>query len=315
MDINAVLFSFAANTGLPLDDPNLHKKYVAVHINVVPTHLVYNYVGDDYRLLELEAPLKAYKKIDAQTFVHVMRGTKISPSISFNNFKDSVPLLPKEEWKQMAYFVGLSFCSDFKFVASVWDRPLDNAFEASKVNTLQKQLCAVKVTGDYAKDVGAVIAKLAPLGFEVVEPDSVPTGVQHFEPKIQITPSKHVGESLANLRPLMEEYRIKAKLPPTIDTKKLAKQMLCAALGVGCESLLVGAQNEFTPSPPVNVVLSIVDSMPPLKLTVTDSLSRLAVDTQVYKWSDKTYIKCLLARKLLREQEIDAQLIKEIELF
>jgi hypothetical protein len=131
------MLAFAKHTKQSEEDiantSKLAQKYIAVHVTLAPTPLVYNCIASDYKLLELRThnpPLDHYQQesIDVPTFVHITKNgfQNLQESIENENkwqfysfFKETVFPKPVGEevwksyykpdlWKERAYFLALN---------------------------------------------------------------------------------------------------------------------------------------------------------------------------------------------------------------
>lgn len=132
-----MLAAFAKHTRQSEEDAanisKLAQKYIAVHVTLAPTPLVYNCIASDYKLLELRThnpPLQHYQQesMDVPTFVHITKNgfQNLHESIEHENkwqfysfFKETVFPKPVGEeawksyhkpdlWKERAYFLALN---------------------------------------------------------------------------------------------------------------------------------------------------------------------------------------------------------------
>lgn len=249
-----------------LDTSKIAQKYVAVHIGDETT---YNCVSNDYNALKLRThnpPLSVYAqhgKIDVPTFVGAM--SSIAASLSegpvFQTFQHE--FFPKphdqekwqwlerpDQWKEPAAFVAMTMYQSPKFGEMV------DAIGAKGVDRYKLKQFMQKHQKDsvqIAHEVGTILSQIKMpenlyLGQPLTKSSSSSSSFsfpfsEGERKKNLITLDKKGplggsgGKTLADLRPLMEPYRVRAGLNKTFNTEKLAKQIMISALNVPSDSV------------------------------------------------------------------------------
>ena len=233
-------------------------------------------------------PLAAYSEptnapIDPVTFAEIVKqgfgpsGKKhahlIESSIEFNRFVDLitqrapdqeswVDVCRKDKWKDVALFLGLNYKENpcfYKILKAVSEK--DDVSELNKhmlaykprnMQALEKEMVAfiqsIDLPVEFCDQIfSASIASDSPLvsATKGIEPRQVEEKggkksviLSHLEPQ----------NNLEDLRERMEPYRRRAGLPVVVDTKRIAQQLVYAALGEDIPAnLLTKSQRALIP--------------------------------------------------------------------
>lgn len=247
-------------------------RYLAIHVNVVPTIGAYASVADDFRVVELRThnpPIKVYSQngnINIATYIYLMSSipndTKKPRRLeAFSQFSDEFfPRVEGEEkwkhisrpnqWKEKATFLALNF----KNASNLYG--LIEAIHGKEVAPVMHQrVRAYNVkqlkSEDLLNDINVIIKQVtvpaqdmvllssSQMGTPLPKEDDLPRGPPEVAPlkNVLITKTSPPTKKLEELRPRMEAYRKRAGINATVSTTRIAKQMLYAALGTPVENV------------------------------------------------------------------------------
>lgn len=283
-----ILQSFALHLQLSAseceDASAVAQRYLAIHVNVVPTIGAYANIADDFRVVELRThnpPINVYSQkgvIDVPTFVYLMSSIpndtkKPKRMEAFSQFVDEFfPRIQGEErwkqisrpnqWKEKATFLALNF-KDYKLMEAIHGK--------ESAPDIHQRLRAYNVKqklkpDELLNDINTIIKQVTvpahdmvllaknQMGAPVADVDVAPTTfVKEVVPlkKVLIINTSTPTKTLEELRPRMEAYRKRAGINATVSTARIAKQMLYAALGTPLEkvppAILGTFQKSITP--------------------------------------------------------------------
>lgn len=248
------LRAFAAHTGLPLEEgdeslTSVARKYLAVHVNVVPARLSYAHVASDFDLLEMHAqnpPLSSYavsRTLDAEALVWIMRNTSaIKTNATLATFCAEALACQPRSWKDGAYLLALATARgqspQFRsLIKAIYDA--DNAeqkgYFPDVYNAVKRHVLPMSSAGQQktAADIGAIIASINlphtledAAGVAAIEIQPVAQTIASLPAgKIVITPTAPTI-SLADLRSQLEPFRKRALLPPLAQPRQVALKFL-----------------------------------------------------------------------------------------
>lgn len=182
------MLAFAKHTKQSEEDianvSKLAQKYIAVHVTLAPTPLVYNCIASDYKLLELRThnpPLEHYQQesIDVPTFVHITKNgfQNLHENIENENkwqfysfFKETVFPKPVGEeawksyykpdlWKERAYFLALNCNNKAQFGSLIRAIHAENATEPVD-KEMANQLISKLI--EFTKDTKHILVNIDP---------------------------------------------------------------------------------------------------------------------------------------------------------
>ena len=87
--MNKVLESFAVSARIDGEDATqIARKYLAVHVSLVPTQLSYAMIASDYQALDLRTPLSHYATQcpDPATFIQLMQTSEYTGCKTLSHF-------------------------------------------------------------------------------------------------------------------------------------------------------------------------------------------------------------------------------------
>lgn len=328
------------------------QKYLALGCNVVPTQCVYDSISSDYKWIEMRThnpPVHTYANektapIDIATFTEVIKQgypSTIQKQVlgEFNHFVDTVILAPqgrldqerwieacrKDKWRDVALFLGLSYKENPKFY-----QLLKTITESDNVSSLHKSMVEYKPRDKQtmASDIATLIKSIQLPPSFVDALDTAPHMTPNTQSPTPLVSQTQVGPTqfkfvqseqpnvvipIETLRtPVMEAYRKRAGLTPIVETKRIAQQMLVAALGDSInvedipKAILLRSQSRIEPlktQEEHELVSDIIQS----NLISVDTLEKaLLLSNQVKqitdvcnqkKWEARNLLACLVQPK------------------
>jgi hypothetical protein len=258
------MYAFSKKNKIPINN-QLLKKYVALHIESVPTDFVYANIGTDYQLMKMK---NHGTKMDLNTFLFICSTglNQVSSELTaskmpvFKEFVDAcLPRLEQEQawmtetradkWKDRAIFLAIN-TNDHVFSYDVVSKLLQSA-STDKI----KKICSYQFPDKkaLAVDIGnlidsihvdtEIIAEKYPLVEEQEEQQNTFKIVQQPKSDIKFV-DKAFQESNLNLREQLEPFRKRSNLLATVDTTKLTKQFLLSALNVKTPPTTILGKNQ-----------------------------------------------------------------------
>jgi hypothetical protein len=307
------------------------RRYIALHVNVVPTSHVYSAIASDYKVVELRThnpPIKSYAmkaNVDIPTYVYVMQtipDDTVRPAKrleAFTRFSEELFPRPKGEerykyitrpnqWKEKATFVALNF----KNSANLLDL-METLHGKAKATDMFKRVRSYQdpKAVEMQQDFSEILKQIAIPAEDMVllskaqlpapqPPIQVAAPVEVLPmAKVLVTKTSVASKTLDDIRPSMEAYRKRAGLNATVSTTKIAKQMLYAALGTPVSNLPDGVlgtfQKELTPLKidEVSVALDSIDAFQNVELDANSSayLVALATLSKQYEWNTRDLLR------------------------
>ncbi len=346
------------------------QRYIAVHVNVAPTAIAYAVVSDDYKMLELKAtnpPLHVYRTgnrpINTGALITACQNMSGS-SHSFDAFRETVLPRPIDEetwvymsnttqqWKDKAYFMALNFKEHATLkplIESIYAYPAERvALMDTEPDRIYKEMLQYEPKQNptqLAHDIGRMIASIQvesndiiianvandPLQFKV--DDELPVLRKKKSSTVIINSEiSPITESFAQLRPEMEAYRKRAGLNATIDTKKLAKQMIYVASELDEDAvprdMLGRFQKKLAPlvgDEEKSVALRCVDAFASVPKTFqpnnSERIKTISAITKRKQWDAKMLLKAAIvpqafldAPSFAKYQKIDIHRNHDVEL-
>lgn len=278
--MESALEDFAHNTRLPLDDPLLLHKYLAVHV-AQDAHVTYAHLGaTDYARVRLNAhnpPLETYsqsKEIDAGVFLEAMKGignSSSSPSPLLEDFESTFFPRPKDEevwvkhvvanqdhWKPAALLLCLAMGRDkpnFPKLARAID-PNINLIQLASYEVSPKELAreAAKQIAQIKTDNDMVLCEKV-----VEEEEKKMEQQQQVEVDVDAIPLATQApwdDSMYQVHPLIRDWKTKCGLSQLFPNDKTIRQLVARYIGVENVPGSLLASRQRNPLPQVEPISS-----------------------------------------------------------
>jgi len=254
-----VLKQFAAHINGHDDEQSmalLARKYLALHVRVVPTNTAYTYIAGDYDLLTLrvrDPPISVYSSetspIDVAAVVDIFkRGYLVKQNEKNKTLSAFVAstVSGAQPWKDAAYLYALNVRGSPQFHDLVQtihrEVPVSGRLFADVYNQVKKY--TLPRNEQTAKDMGMLIASLTypePVvdDFDTLAPTATTTTTttttKPKERALSIKASEATHE-LAMMRAELEPFRKREMISPLRDTLFIAKQFLLSPAASRLES-------------------------------------------------------------------------------
>jgi hypothetical protein len=253
-----VLKQFAAHINGHDDEQSmalLARKYLALHVRVVPTNTAYTYIAGDYDLLTLrvrDPPISVYSSetspIDVAAVVDIFkRGYLVKQNEKNKTLSAFVAstVSGAQPWKDAAYLYALNVRGSPQFHDLVQtihrEVPVSGRLFSDVYNQVKKY--TLPKNEQTAKDMGMLIASLTypePVvdDFDTLTPTLTPMAVVTTNPKeraLSVKASEATHE-LATMRAELEPFRKREMISPLRDTLSIAKQFLLSPAASRLES-------------------------------------------------------------------------------
>lgn len=310
------------------DTSNVLQRYIALHVNVVPTRTVYSHISNDYDVLKLSTHspnVSVYsgdaKDINISTFIYAMKNTFTPSKYAgvFENFKEQIFPRPlgeetwvdvsrKDQWKERAAFLALNFRGRpgfYKMIRVLY--PNDNTICGKLQNFDLKQFKQSDVTSSMSQLIKQI--KVPQDDMVILSKDKQTEAITSFNDKeeeevkiskdaIVLTPVTGPTKSWDELRPRMEPYRKRACLNVTFPTKNVAKQMILALLCVDepIPSVMGKYQKEILPlegQAEIELAHELLDAFHVKEFDPNESPYLVSVSSSLKtrKWDPRTLLK------------------------
>ncbi len=294
--MNKVLESFAVSARIDGEDATqIARKYLAVHVSLVPTQLSYAMIASDYQALDIRTPLAHYATQcpDPATFVQLMQTSEYTGCKTLSHFVSAV--FPQQiswkraidksmDWKNNAFFLALNARGSPRF------RDLIKAIDASNNNSnnnttsndnnskssnnnyldianamIKYQFAPTTHEQELAVDIGRIIATVSldsSADSAYIIADEVPVDSPLLVAGRWLDTNDEGKKSIESLECDLEGYRKRALLPPTIPTLKIAKQFVLAYMNADIKSIppsvLVRHQKQLTKPDDMRLLSEII---------------------------------------------------------
>jgi hypothetical protein len=252
-----VLKQFAAHINGHDDEQSmalLARKYLALHVRVVPTNTAYTYIAGDYDLLTLrvrDPPISVYSSetspIDVAAVVDIFkRGYLVKQNEKNKTLSAFVAstVSGAQPWKDAAYLYALNVRGSPQFHDLVQtihrEVPVSGRLFSDVYNQVKKY--TLPKNEQTAKDMGMLIASLT-YPEPVIDDFDTPTPIatttttttKPKERALSVKASEATHE-LATMRAELEPFRKREMISPLRDTLFIAKQFLLSPAASRLES-------------------------------------------------------------------------------
>jgi len=319
-----VLKQFAAHINGHDDEQSmalLARKYLALHVRVVPTNTAYTYIAGDYDLLTLrvrDPPISVYSSetspIDVAAVVDIFkRGYLVKQNEKNKTLSAFVAstVSGAQPWKDAAYLYALNVRGSPQFHDLVQtihrEIPVSGRLFSDVYNQVKKY--TLPKNEQTAKDMGMLIASLTypePVIDDFDTPTPTTTMTTTTKPKeraLSIKASEAIHE-LATMRAELEPFRKREMISPLRDTLFIAKQFLLSPAASRLESEV----------PLVAKLLRCSEFCAPLAAALVDAKASSKVRALVeasnrYEWDSAS----LVERIISPTTTLDARVLKRYQ--